>query len=126
MPPGAVNYLTESGARLLRAQATRLRKEGKCEAAAEIEDVLSSARIVPPPDLLPEAVVFGATVTVRATDGTERRYRIVGVDEVSLEQNSVSWISPQGRALLGAARGEKVVLKPGAQPVIVLAINYER
>src|SRR5262249_20696984 len=45
-------------------------------------------------------VFFGATVTYETAGGTERIVRIVGVDEVDLDRNYISWISPLARALM--------------------------
>lgn len=125
LPPGALNYMTERGGRRLREQVTRLRRAGKAEAAAEVERVLASATIVVPPVPPLTIVTFGATVTVRAADGSTGTYRIVGVDEIGFEEDSVSWISPQGRALLGAERGQKLTLGDGGEAVTVLKFEHQ-
>ncbi|WP_414662558.1 GreA/GreB family elongation factor [Horticoccus sp. 23ND18S-11] len=39
------------------------------------------------------------------------RNYIVGVDEIDLDRNWVSWLSPLARALQNARRGETVTLK---------------
>jgi len=41
---------------------------------------------------------FGATVRYANAAGVERVVSIVGVDEVDLDRNYVSWVSPLGRA----------------------------
>src|SRR6201987_4431850 len=42
---------------------------------------------------------FGATVRYANAAGTERVASIVGTDEVDLNRNPISWVSPLGRAL---------------------------
>jgi transcription elongation factor GreB len=53
---------------------------------------------------------------------------IVGTDEVDLERNHFSWVSPLGRALMKAAEGDTVVLQApgGAEELTVLEVRYER
>jgi transcription elongation factor GreB len=41
---------------------------------------------------------FGATVRYANTVGVERVVSIVGTDEVDLDRNHISWVSPLGRA----------------------------
>ena len=51
-------------------------------------------------------VFFGATVRYANAAGTERVVSIVGLDEVDLDRNHISWVSPLARALMksGARR----------------------
>ncbi|MEA3208895.1 MAG: transcription elongation factor GreB [Chthoniobacter sp.] len=111
LPPGALNYITAEGAQRLRARLTKLpgapaKDDG---AISHLESTLALVTIVEP-QARPEAVVFGATVTLRTADGTPATYRIVGVEEVDLHPGGVSWVSPLGRALLGAEIGQRVRL----------------
>ncbi len=53
---------------------------------------------------------FGATVRYANAAGVERVVSIVGTDEVDLDRNHISWVSPLGRALMKAAEGDEVVL----------------
>ena len=73
-------------------------------------------------------VFFGATVRYETAAGVERVVSIVGVDEVDLERGHVSWASPVGRALMGAAEEDEVVLlAPGGREVLsVLEVRYAR
>src|ERR687898_1598326 len=43
---------------------------------------------------------FGATVRYANAAGAERVVSIVGTDEVDLDRNHISWVSPLGRALM--------------------------
>jgi transcription elongation factor GreB len=71
---------------------------------------------------------FGATVRFENAAGAERVASIVGTDEVDLDRNHISWVSPLGRALMKAAAGEEVVLHTplGDEYLTVLDVSYER
>jgi transcription elongation factor GreB len=71
---------------------------------------------------------FGATVRFANAAGTERVVSIVGTDEIDLNRNHISWVSPLGRALLKSAAGDGVVLEaPGGREYLtVLEVRYER
>jgi len=73
-------------------------------------------------------VFFGATVSYADATGAERVVSIVGVDEVDLERNLISWVSPLARALMKSGRGDTVVLHaPGSsQQLEILDVRYER
>ena len=61
-------------------------------------------------------VFFGATVRYANAAGTERVVSVVGVDEVDLERNYISWLSPLARALMKSGAGDRVVLHaPGGR-----------
>jgi len=71
---------------------------------------------------------FGATVRYANDAGKERVVSIVGTDEVDLDRNYISWVSPLGRALMKSAEGDRVVLQaPGGTTYLtVLEVCYER
>ncbi len=143
-PEGAKNYLTPGGAFRLREELRKLIEEDRPSLVSQssdpdakrqllaldqrtqqLEESLRSAEIVSPPE---EPVVrFGATVSVRRSDGEEDSYRIVGVDEIDLERSWVSWASPIARALLNARLGEKVRFKfpSGEESLEIVKIEYE-
>jgi transcription elongation factor GreB len=70
---------------------------------------------------------FGATVRYANAAGVERTASIVGTDEVDLNRNHVSWVSPLGRALMKAEAGDSVVLQlpGGTERLTVLDVRYE-
>ncbi|HET9216634.1 MAG TPA: transcription elongation factor GreB [Terriglobia bacterium] len=70
---------------------------------------------------------FGATVRYSNAAGTERVVSIVGTDEVDLERNQISWVSPLARALMKAAAGDRVLLQaPGGEEyLIVMEVCYK-
>jgi transcription elongation factor GreB len=71
---------------------------------------------------------FGATVRYASASGEERVVSIVGIDEVDLDRNHISWVSPLGRALMRAVEGDEVVLHApgGTETLTVLEVRYER
>ena len=73
-------------------------------------------------------VFFGATARYANAAGTERVVSIVGVDEVDLDRNNVSWVSPLAQALMKAGPGDRVVLHaPGSTDHLeILEVRYER
>jgi transcription elongation factor GreB len=70
---------------------------------------------------------FGATVRYADSAGAEREVSIVGTDEVDLERNHISWVSPLARALMKSAAGDSVVLHApaGTEELTVLEVRYE-
>ncbi len=71
---------------------------------------------------------FGATVRYANAAGAERTVSIVGTDEVDLNRNHISWVSPLGRALMKSEAGDSVVLQApgGTEDLEVLEVRYER
>jgi transcription elongation factor GreB len=72
-------------------------------------------------------VFFGATVRYADETGSERVASIVGIDEVDLDRNHISWVSPLARALMKAAAGDVVVLRApgGTHQLTVIDVSYE-
>jgi transcription elongation factor GreB len=73
-------------------------------------------------------VFFGATVRYANAAGDERVVRIVGVDEIDLNRNHISWKSPLARALMKSGPGDRVVLHApgGSEQLEILEVRYER
>src|ERR1700680_4626253 len=73
-------------------------------------------------------VFFGATVRYANAAGAERVVRIVGVDEIDLNRNHISWKAPLARALMKSGPGDRVVLHAprGTEELQVLDVRYER
>jgi transcription elongation factor GreB len=53
---------------------------------------------------------------------------IVGTDEIDLNRNHISWVSPLARALMKSAAGDSVVLHlpGGTEHLTVLEVCYQR
>ncbi|MGE0394746.1 MAG: transcription elongation factor GreB [Vicinamibacterales bacterium] len=73
-------------------------------------------------------VFFGATVRYETSAGVEKEVRIVGLDEVDLDRNYISWVSPMAKALMKAGAGDTVVLRApgGTERLEILEVRYER
>ena len=120
LPPGAINYITARGANRLRDELQKLRASNAVdERVFELEQILATVYVVDPPDPASNSVAFGATVTVKDAKGVLETYTVVGVDELDLEPDAVSWISPLGKALLAADIGDSLRLADGRIAKIV-------
>jgi transcription elongation factor GreB len=88
---------------------------------------LEAAEVVDPLVITVPYVQFGATVTLRFEDDTEKTYSIVGVDEVDVNRGRISWMSPLAKALLKAKAGDYVTFHSpkGEQEVEVLSVVYK-
>ena len=73
-------------------------------------------------------VFFGATVRYATASGTERVVSIVGADEVDLDRNYISWLSPLAGALMKRGAGDRVVLHApgGTEELEILDVRYQR
>jgi len=120
LPPGATNYITARGAKHLRDELEKLRAANTdSKRVAELEQILASVHVVDPPDAASNSVAFGATVTVKDKKSRTESYTVVGVDELDLDPDAVSWISPIGKALLAADMGDWITLEDGRTAKIV-------
>ena len=110
------------GKRRLRQIDGRIRFLTKRIEAAEVVDPEA-------PRTGPRATMafFGATVRYADAAGVERAVSIVGTDEVDLNRNHISWVSPLGRALMKSAAGDSVVLQApgGTEHLTILEVRYE-
>jgi transcription elongation factor GreB len=146
LAPGARNYITAAGAQKLRDELQQLAEVTRPALAAssgdpdvkrqlakldqrimQLEESVQSSEIIVPSDGPADVVRFGATVTVRESDGNEASYRIVGVDEMDIDRGWVSWVSPIAKALLNRKRGENIRFKfpSGEETLQILDIRYE-
>ena len=109
--------------RRLRQIDRRIRFLGKRIDAAEVVDPEH-----PRPAAAARRVFFGATVRYDTAAGDERAVSIVGTDEVDLDRNHISWVSPLARALMKSAAGDRVVLRApgGTEQLLILEVRYER
>jgi transcription elongation factor GreB len=108
--------------RRLRQIDSRIRFLGKRIDAAEVVDPGA-----PRPAAAAARVFFGATVSYRTAAGDERTVSIVGADEVDLNRNYISWVSPLARTLMKSKEGDRVVLRApgGTEQLEILDVRYE-
>lgn len=149
LPPGTPNYVTPAGLALLRAELATLEAERAQAEANHDNDTdrthrlslyngrlalllerIGSAKVVDPTGQPPQAVRFGATVTLRTLSGGkvgfERKFTIVGVDEADVALGKVAFVAPIARAVQGAKLRQRVSLKLGPQEEMaeITAIHY--
>jgi len=111
------------GKRRLRQIDGRIRFLTKRIDAAEVVDPEA-----PRPKQAAARVFFGATVRYVNAEGTEREVSIVGADEVDLDRDHISWVSPLARALMKKGPGDRVMLRApgGTEQLEILDVRYER
>ena len=87
---------------------------------------LDATEIVDPAIDRGERVFFGARVTLGYMDGTERTVDLVGVDEIEVDKQRISWRSPLGRLLIGKSEGDEVTLNHAGEsvPLDILEVQY--
>jgi transcription elongation factor GreB len=109
------------GKKRLRQIDSRIRFLSKRIDAAEVVDPAA-----PRSAQAATRVFFGATVRYENSDGDEKVVSIVGVDEVDLDRNYISWISPLARVLMKKAAGDRVVLHApgGREQLEILEVRY--
>jgi transcription elongation factor GreB len=111
------------GKKRLREIDRRIRFLSKRIDAAEVVDPE-----VPRSGRAATRIFFGATVRYATGAGTERTICIVGTDEVDINRNYISWVSPLARALMKAGEGDRVVLRApgGTEQLEILEVCYQR
>jgi transcription elongation factor GreB len=133
LPPGTQNYITTEGAAKIRAELNRLLESKRNTSATENRSAIEQ-RIQYLQSLIGTFVVvesgasdvvrFGSTVKV-LHNGEAETYRIVGVDEIDLERDHISWLSPLARALMSRKVGDEIEFRApsGLQKLKVLSIQ---
>ena len=111
------------GKRRLREIDRRIRFLTKRIDAAEVVDPEAPRR-----GRAATHVFFGATVRYANAAGSERVVTIVGLDEIDLDRNRISWVSPLARALMKSGPGDSVVLHApgGTEQLEIREVRYER
>ncbi|MDR3765156.1 MAG: transcription elongation factor GreB [Acidobacteriota bacterium] len=110
------------GKRRLRQIDGRIRFLSKRIEAAEVVDPEA-----PRAGLAATKAFFGATVHYEDAAGAEHVVSIVGIDEVDLSRNHISWASPLARALTKSSEGDTVILRApgGTEELEVLEVCYQ-
>lgn len=110
------------GKRRLREIDRRIRFLGKRIDAAQIVDPET-----PRAGKAATHVFFGATVRYANSSGAERVVSVVGADEIDLDRNYISWLSPLARALMKRGAGDRVVLHApgGTEQLQILEVRYQ-
>jgi transcription elongation factor GreB len=137
LPAGVPNYVTPRGLEALRAELAVLDAGAPAGASApdvqahgarraELEQRIASAVVTPPPADRGE-IRFGARVRASTAGGDVRDIQIVGVDEADPAANTIAFVAPLARALLGRRVGDVVSVRTpgGEEELSVLAVTYE-
>lgn len=108
------NFAYEENQRRMHQLATRVK---------ELEHLAASARLVAPPPGATRATI-GTSVEIRIDDGEPTTWHLVGFDDGDPESRRLSYNSPLGRALVGAAPGDirEVLLEGRELEVELVAI----
>lgn len=131
LPPGTQNYITPEGAARINAELDlllgRKRETPASDPAVDsriqyLQSLCQTFVIVAPTES--EVVRFGSTVSVIQNNSPET-YRIVGVDEINLTRDHISWLSPLARALMGRRVGDRLTFRApaGPQEIIITSIS---
>lgn len=136
---GLRSTLTPDGAERLRIELEHLLASHEVTATAgssytpattqrlaDLQRLLKTAQIQPPPPLPHDHVRFGAFVTVRDSNGEEHCYRIVGMEESDPDRNWIHAQSPLAKALSGARLNQLVRFQTpvGPRELLILTIRY--
>jgi len=73
-----------------------------------------------------DQVFFGAQVEFARANGATQKVQIVGIDEASVADDKISWLSPIARALMKSRVSDQVNLRTpaGLEMLEVLSISY--
>lgn len=87
---------------------------------------INKANIVEPSTVQNTKVQFGASVETRDEEENQKRYCIVGEDEINPKRGLISWRSPIGSKLIGSMVGDIVTIKvpSGMIELEILKIEY--
>lgn len=87
---------------------------------------LEGIRIVDQPPSDAGKVYFGAWFELRAQDGEQSEYRLVGPDEIGFAERYISMDSPLGRAIMGKALNSEITVPApdGDRTYRITAIRY--
>lgn len=92
----------------------------------ELEYLIKNAVIMTEEEASKNIISIGSTVVIRYKDGTEKKYDIVGSNEVEPLKGKISDLSPIGRALIGHKDGDTVYINAPAGEKEVTIVSFER
>ena len=93
---------------------------------SELEYLIKNAIVLSEEDVVKHIVSIGSTVTIKYGDGKEKKYDIVGSNEVDPLANKISDLSPIGMALIGHKDGDEVkIMTPSGEKTAVI-VSFER
>jgi transcription elongation GreA/GreB family factor len=128
------NLVTPSGLRQIEAQVAALETARQNARDADDKPLLArisrdlrywtgrraTARVIEP-TTTHDNVRFGVRVTVRAEDGKERTFQLVGEDEANPALGLLSWVAPLAAAVIGHGVGDTVDFQD--RPLEIISID---
>lgn len=144
LPSGAINYVTQVGLDLLKAERDNLEKE-RIELDTEdenqrrrdlavidgklnlLQERIISARVLNLADQPKDEIRFGATVKYKMlANNVVNSFQIVGVDEANVQNNKIAFVAPIAKAITGHRKGDVVDFMLGneTRKLEILEINY--
>ena len=93
---------------------------------AELEEMIKNAVVIDETVVDAKVVGIGSTVTVKIKErnNEEKVYQIVGSYETDPLNGKISDVSPIGRALIGARKGDKIEVELPTGKTMHLAITH--
>ncbi len=93
----------------------------------ELEGKLSQVKIIEDLNIPADKVYIGAVVTLKdLKKDTEFTYMLVSPEEADYDKNMISILSPIGKALMGKAENEEVVINVPAGTLKYQVVKIER
>ncbi len=81
----------------------------------EINQILAQAEVVADDDAAMDEVRIGSQVTLKRPDGQKVTYRMIAeYDKAAVDEDTVSAVSPIGKALMGQQKGAKISVETPA------------
>ena len=94
---------------------------------AELENILANCTVISDEETDTDVVRIGSKITVEDIDmGIEETYQVVGSQEADPMNGRISEESPFGKALLGKAVGEIVIVEAPAGNIEYKVIDIQR
>ena len=80
-----------------------------------------------PPEGEDRAIIFGCTVLLEDEEGTELKYKLVGLHEASPKNGKLYYKSPIGQGLIGKLEGEGVEVNTpgGIRAFDIIEVHYK-
>lgn len=144
LPPGTINYVTESGYDELIAERNQMLDERENLTIADenerriavnyltaklqlLNDRIASAKIIKLSDQPQDEIRFGAKVSFHVdSDSKVQSYQIVGVDEANIAKGKIAFISPIAKIFINKKVGDVAFLQlgPNKKKFEIVAISY--
>ena len=86
---------------------------------------LDECKVIDRPPADTGKVYFGAWITLEDEEGNERRWRIVGADEIDPQKGYISVDSPVARKAIGRRVDDEIALSVDGKPIFYIITNID-